>query len=222
MTGAALKKKKKLKVPDRPDRKEERSLYSAGYRRIAGVDEAGRGALAGPVVAAAVILPEGSRYKWLGLVKDSKLLTEELREALLKKMRKSGVEIGIGIIEHTVIDDINILNATKKAMKMAIEQLSEPPDFVLTDHVPLPRFRIPQKNIVKGDRTCLLISCASIVAKVTRDHIMLELHARYPQYGFANHKGYGTSEHLEGLQNNGASEVHRLTFGPVKELKRLL
>jgi ribonuclease HII len=217
-----LKKRKKLVLPDRPDRKEERSLYAAGYRRLAGVDEAGRGALAGPVVAAAVILPQGARFKWLSLVKDSKLLRAEIRENIFSLMRKCGVSFGVGVVEPSVIDSINILNATKKAMKMAVEQLSDPPDYVLTDAVFLPSFHIPQKNIIKGDRICLVISCASVVAKVTRDNIMLELHAQYPQYGFANHKGYGTSEHLECLQNNGACPAHRLTFGPVRDLKRLL
>jgi ribonuclease HII len=215
-----LKKKKKLTLPNRPDRKEERALYCAGYRRLAGVDEAGRGALAGPVVAAAVILPEGARFKWLALVKDSKLLRAEVREDIFGLMRKCGVSFGVGVVGPSVIDSINILNATKKAMKMAVEQLADPPDYVLTDAVMLPGFSIPQKNIIKGDLTCLIISCASVVAKVTRDNIMLELHAQYPQYGFASHKGYGTSEHLENLQNHGACEAHRLTFGPVRDLKR--
>jgi ribonuclease HII len=217
-----LKKRKKLILPDRPDRKEERALYSAGYRRLAGIDEAGRGALAGPVVAAAVMLPAAARFKWLALVKDSKLLPAELREDLFGLMHKAGLAIGVGIVEPSVIDTINILNATKKAMKIAVEQLADPPDYVLTDDVMLPRFSIPQKNIIKGDRSCLIISCASVVAKVTRDHIMLELHSRYPKYGFANHKGYGTSEHLECLRNNGACPAHRLTFGPVRDLERLL
>jgi ribonuclease HII len=217
-----LKNKRTLKLSDRPDRKEERTLFSAGYRRIAGVDEAGRGALAGPVVAAVVVLPERARFQWLVLIKDSKLLQPEVRQNIHAMMLCSGIEIGVGIVEPAVIDNINILNATKKAMKLAIEQLACPPDYVLTDAVSLPRFRIPQKNIIKGDRTCLIISCASVVAKVTRDRIMVELDAKYPQYKFAKHKGYGTVEHLECLQSHGASEVHRTTFGPVKDLKRLL
>jgi ribonuclease HII len=217
-----LKKRPAKNLPDRPCRDEENALLSAGYRRIAGVDEAGRGALAGPVVAATVILPEVARFRWLPLIRDSKLLKEKVREDLYKKMHRSGVLIGIAVVEADVIDEINILNATKKAMKLAIERLPEPPDFVITDAVPLPRFHIPQKNIIKGDRLCTVISCASVIAKVVRDRIMIDLDEKYPQYGFANHKGYGTSEHLECLQRYGACRVHRATFGPVKDLARLI
>lgn len=217
-----MKNKTRTRLLDHPDRKEESALFSAGYIRIAGVDEAGRGALAGPVVAAAVILPQGARFKWLALIKDSKLLREDVREYIMKKVRRAGIEVGVGVVEPSVIDDVNILNATKKAMRLAIEQLRQPPDYVLIDAIVLPRLRIPQKGIIKGDRTCLAISCASVVAKVARDHIMVELDAKYPEYGFANHKGYGTREHFDSLQKNGASEVHRQTFGPVKGLKRML
>ncbi len=205
-----------------PGRHEEDALLSAGYRRIAGVDEAGRGALAGPVVAATVILPEGARFRWLALVKDSKLLQEDVREELYHKMHRSGVEIGIAVVQASVIDEINILNATKKAMKMALEHLPEPPDYILTDYVRLSGIHIPQKNIVKGDRLCVTIACASVIAKVVRDRIMIDLHEKYPSYGFASHKGYGTSEHLACLVRYGACEVHRFTFGPVKDLTRLL
>jgi ribonuclease HII len=217
-----LKKRPVKKLPDRPKRDEEDALLSAGYRRIAGVDEAGRGALAGPVVAAAVVLPENADFAWLHRVRDSKLLRENVREKLLDLMREAGIEIGVGTVASQIIDNINILNATKKAMKLALAQLANPPDFILTDYVRLPGLRIPQKNIVKGDRICLTISCASVVAKVTRDHLMLELDTKYPRYKFANHKGYGTSEHLECLQIYGACKVHRFTFGPVKDLTRLI
>jgi ribonuclease HII len=217
-----LKKRPVKKLPDRPKRDEEDALLSAGYRRIAGVDEAGRGALAGPVVAAAVVLPENADFTWLDRVKDSKLLRENLREELLDLMHEAGIEIGVGTVASQVIDNINILNATRKAMKLALAQLANPPDYILTDHVKLAGLRVPQKNIVKGDRICLTISCASVVAKVTRDHLMLELDAKYPRYKFADHKGYGTSVHLECLQLYGACKVHRFTFGPVKDLTRLI
>jgi ribonuclease HII len=217
-----LIKRKDEKLPDYPTRKEEKALLSAGYHRIAGVDEAGRGALAGPVVAATVILPEGARFRWLPLVKDSKLLQADVREALYHKMHRSGVEIGIAVVQESVIDEINILNATKQAMKMALERLPEPPDYILTDFVRLSGIRIPQKNITKGDRLCMTIACASVIAKVVRDRIMMDLHEKYPNYGFDNHKGYGTPEHLERLGLHGACSIHRFTFGPVKNLRRLI
>jgi len=217
-----LIKRKDEKLPDYPSRKEEKALLSAGYHRIAGVDEAGRGALAGPVVAATVILPEGARFRWLSQVKDSKLLQGNVREDLYHKMHRSGAEIGIAVIQASIIDEINILNATKKAMHMALERLPEPPDYILTDYVNLPGLCIPQKNIVKGDRLCMTIACASIIAKVVRDRIMIDLHEKYPNYGFDNHKGYGTPEHLERLVLYGACSIHRFTFGPVKDLGRLI
>ena len=205
-----------------PNQDEESALYAAGYRRIAGFDEAGRGALAGPVVAAAVILPERPAFSWISMVRDSKLLSEKTRESVFNLMQESGIEISIGIVPPQIIDSINILNATKKAMKSALAALSQPPDYLLIDAVVLPGLRIRQKGIIGGDRTVLSIACASIVAKVTRDHIMLELHATYPQYGFCNHKGYGTAHHLDCLRRHGASEVHRLTFAPVRDLARLI
>lgn len=215
-------KRRYNRLTERPDRREEDALFSAGYCRIAGLDEAGRGALAGPVVAAAVILPENASYDWLELVRDSKLLQLKQRENLLKLMNKDCIEIGIGMVSSQVIDEINILNATKKAMKLALAQLAIPPDYILTDYVKLPRLKIPQKNITKGDLICLSISCASIVAKVTRDHVMKELDNEFPKYGFANHKGYGTDEHLNCLERYGACKAHRFTFGPVKDLMRLI
>jgi ribonuclease HII len=217
-----LKKKVVKKLQVRPDRIEELSLFAAGYKRIAGLDEAGRGALAGPVVAAVVVLPKDADFHWLAMVKDSKQLQKAVREDIFTLMEDSGLEFNAGIISPQVIDNINILNATKKAMKLAIEGLKKPPDYLLTDAVPLPRLRIPQKGIVKGDCSCLVISCASVVAKVTRDHIMLKLDAKYPRYKFCDHKGYGTSEHLKCLQRYGACAIHRMTFGPVRDLARII
>ena len=205
-----------------PNRNEEEMLFSSGYRRIAGLDEAGRGALAGPVVAAAVILPQDADFPWLHYVKDSKLMSANTREDVFHMIEESGIETSVGIVSAEMIDSVNILNATRKAMRIALEKLSLAPDYILTDAVLIPRIKIPQKGLIKGDRTCLPIACASIVAKVTRDHIMLELDAAYPQYGFSKHKGYGTQEHLECLQCHGASMIHRLTFSPVKALSRLI
>jgi ribonuclease HII len=214
---AATKKGK-----NNPDRSAEQRLFARGYRRVAGLDEAGRGALAGPVVAAAVILPEKITFPWIEDVRDSKLLSARQREALFAVMQQSGIEIGLGIIPPAIIDAVNILNATRQAMQAALEQMAEPPDYVLTDAVCLPRLRTPQQNIIRGDRTCLCIACASIAAKVTRDRIMCEMHAEYPHYGFKAHKGYGTSQHLLMLQAHGACAIHRLTFNPVRALGRLL
>ena len=205
-----------------PGRAEEDALYEQGYLRIAGLDEAGRGALAGPVVAAAVILPRQAEFDWLERVMDSKMLTEEEREDIFGLMEQSGIETGVGIISSQVIDNINILNATRQAMKTALLQLISPPDYVLTDAVYLRGMDIPQKGIIKGDRDVLSIACASVVAKVTRDRIMAKLDRTYPCYGFCRHKGYGTREHLASLQQHGASEIHRFTFAPVRDLARLI
>jgi len=205
-----------------PNLCEEEILFTNGYSRIAGLDEAGRGALAGPVVASAVILPPHVDFPWLEKVRDSKLLPESVREDIFTAMTESEIEIGVGIVTHEIIDSVNILNATKKAMKIALEQFHNPPDYLLIDAIVLPRVHIPQKGLIKGDRLCLSIACASIIAKVTRDHIMIELDTHYPQYGFANHKGYGTREHLDCLQCYGMSGVHRRTFAPVRALSRLI
>ena len=209
-------------MTDRPNHDEESALYKEGYRRIAGFDEAGRGALAGPVVAAAVILPQKPDFDWIPMVRDSKLLSGKTRERIFSRMRDCGIETGIGIVPPQVIDSINILNATKKAMLSALQALARPPDYLLIDALVLPGTGIRQKGIIKGDRTVLSIACASIAAKVTRDHIMLELDTGYPQYGFCNHKGYGTARHMDCLRRHGACQAHRLTFAPVRELSRLI
>jgi len=205
-----------------PNHDEEKALYSAGYRRVAGLDEAGRGALAGPVVAAAVVLPQKPDFHWLPMVRDSKLLRLKVRENIFTCMQDCGLEIGVGIVAPAVIDRVNILNATRQAMQLALERLIQPPDYLLIDAVSLPGLRIRQKGIIKGDRTVVSIACASVVAKVTRDRIMLELDADYPQYGFCHHKGYGTPEHLSCLRSYGASQVHRFTYAPVRALARFI
>jgi ribonuclease HII len=207
---------------NRPNHDEESALYREGYHRIAGFDEAGRGALAGPVVAAAVILPEKPDFDWVPMVRDSKLLSGKKRERIFSLMQESGIETGIGIVPPQAIDSINILNATKKAMLAALQALARPPDYLLIDALVLPGTLIRQKGIIKGDLTVISIACASIAAKVTRDHIMLELDLTYPRYGFCSHKGYGTARHIDCLRRHGACQAHRLTFAPVRELKRLI
>jgi ribonuclease HII len=213
---------RKEKAGSCPSLDEESALQAQGHNRVAGLDEAGRGALAGPVVAAAVILPANPEYRWLPRVRDSKLLAGKERSAVLLCMRESGVEIGLGIVEPSVIDSVNILNATRKAMKLALADLDSMPDCLLIDALTLPGLRMRQKGIIRGDRTVTSIACASIAAKVTRDDIMLELDARYPHYGFASHKGYGTAVHMESLRRHGACPVHRLTFAPVRSLARII
>ena len=199
-----------------PNLAEETKLKLQGYELIAGIDEVGRGALAGPVVASAVILPDSVALDWFKLVRDSKELSQKKREFLFGLINKDALAVGTGIIPFQVIDSINILQATILAMKQAIEELPEQPNFLLIDRLILPQCAIPQKGITRGDKSCLSIACASIVAKVTRDHIMEELDGTYPGYGFARHKGYGTQKHISSLQKLGPSRVHRLSFAPVR------
>jgi len=200
-----------------PSLVEENGLSVKGYRFIAGVDEAGRGALAGPVVAAAVILPQSPNFLWLKSVRDSKEILPAKREYLFDLIKQESVAIGVGIIAPQTIDVIGILNATKIAMCHAIEQLACPPDFLLIDYLRLPQLRISQKPIIRGDKLCLTIACASIIAKVTRDRIMVELDHLHPGYGLALHKGYGTKHHVSCLRQHGPSPIHRHSFAPVRE-----
>ncbi|MEK6680686.1 MAG: ribonuclease HII [Nitrospirota bacterium] len=187
----------------------EREAYNAGYNLIAGVDEAGRGPLAGPVVASAVILPKGI---YIPSIDDSKKLSEKKREQLYEVISKEAISIGIGIVDEKTIDEINILQAAIKAMKIAIGGLSQKPDFILTDAVSLPGINIPHKPIIKGDSKSISIAAASIIAKVTRDRLMYEYHKKYPAYNFISNKGYGTAKHLEMLRKHGPCEIHRRTF----------
>ncbi|MDD6880993.1 MAG: ribonuclease HII [Firmicutes bacterium] len=188
-----------------------------GGLMVAGIDEAGRGPLAGPVVAACAVLP--SDFDVLG-VDDSKKLSEKKREELFGKIMEKALAIGVGIADNNLIDDINILQATKKAMKDALaqadEQLRERTgrsiDHVLFDAVTIDDVLIPQENIIKGDATSLSIAAASIIAKVTRDRMMLEYHLKYPSYGFDSNKGYGTKAHYEGINKFGITPIHRKTF----------
>ncbi len=201
----------------RPSFAEEKLLLGQGYRLIAGIDEVGRGALAGPVVAAAVVLPVTIKARWLSQVRDSKQLTAGRRELLSRQIREIAVSIGIGTISHEVIDAQGIAKATRLAMKLAVDRLSMPPNYLLIDYFRLPEVSLPQKGVTDGDSLCLSIACASIVAKVARDHMMVELDRIYPGYGLAEHKGYGTEAHLACLRRFGPSAIHRWSFQPVRE-----
>ena len=195
----------------------ERSSRQAGYRCIAGLDEAGRGPLAGPVVAAAVVLPDGLLIPGLT---DSKQVPEQERERLFEVIRNEAVCYGVGIADERTIDLVNILQATIIAMERALQMLSPQPDYLLLDAISLPRVPLPQKPIIKGDCRSHSIAAASILAKVTRDRMMQELHKRYPLYNFKKHKGYGTKEHLLLLREHGPCDAHRKTFNPVARMLR--
>ncbi len=187
----------------------ERELYSKGITLIAGVDEAGRGPLCGPVVAAAVILNPNEK---IAGVNDSKKLTEKRREELFSVIKEKAIAYSVGIVDEKTIDEINILEATRLAMKKAVEGLKEVPGHVLVDaekHVPI---NIPYTPIIKGDAKSESIAAASIIAKVTRDHMINELDKKYPEYHFAKNKGYGTREHIAAIKEHGLCEIHRKTF----------
>lgn len=181
----------------------------AGYGLIAGVDEAGRGPLAGPVVAAAVILPEG---KTLQGIKDSKKMTEKAREKAFPVIDYEALALGIGVVSHRYIDEFNILKASLKAMKLAVLSLDPSPEYLLVDGINKVPVNILQKCLKKGDQLSLSISAASVMAKVYRDRIMRSYHEQYPVYGFHKNKGYGTAQHLVAIKHHGPSSIHRLTF----------
>ncbi len=183
-----------------------------GVARVAGIDEAGRGPLAGPVVAAAVVIAPDRRIKRLA---DSKVLTPERREELFTTIHQRAVAVGVGIVDQLTIDRINILEATRLAMKLALQNLSVVPELVITDFVALRDLPCPQKNLVDGDARCATVAAASIVAKVTRDRIMAEADKQFPEYGFARHKGYGTPDHLAALDRYGPCALHRRSFSGV-------
>jgi ribonuclease HII len=203
-----------------PTLDEEMALFEQGYSFIAGIDEAGRGCLAGPVVAAAVILPldDDALASHLAGVRDSKQVTARARDRLYEVIMRHALATGVGIGSVELIDERNILQATKYAMYAAIAQLSIPVHALLIDALILPRLSLPQRSIIKGDARCLSIAAASIVAKVTRDRLMLQLHEQYPLYGFDQHKGYGTPAHLAALLEHGVTPLHRKSFAPVREL----
>ncbi|MBC1383755.1 ribonuclease HII [Listeria innocua] len=193
----------------------ETDLFKQGFQYIAGVDEVGRGPLAGPVVAAAVILP--ADFSVVG-INDSKQLNEAKRDMLFDVIKEKAISIGIGIIDHDVIDQVNIYEATKIAMRTALEELNPAPDFILIDAMPL-KYSEAELSLIKGDTKSISIAAASIIAKVTRDRMMQQYDALYPGYDFANNMGYGTKKHLNGLDTIGICPIHRLSFSPVKEAK---
>jgi ribonuclease HII len=187
----------------------EGQAWRAGAVHVAGLDEAGRGPLAGPVVAAAVIIAPERRIRRLA---DSKLLTPERRAVLHDLIRERAVAVGVGIVDNVTIDRVNILQATRQAMLEAVRGLSVAPDLIITDAVALPGLPCPQRNLIDGDARCATVAAASIVAKVTRDRIMLEADRAFPEYGFARHKGYATPEHLAALDRHGPCPLHRRSF----------
>jgi len=209
-----------LKNPLRqpPTFEQEWRLKNEGYQLIAGIDEAGRGPLAGPVVAAAVVLPLDRPAPWLHLVRDSKQLTPKRREFLFHQIMSEAIATGVGVVSHAIIDVQGIVPATRLAMRQAVQGLAQPPDFLLIDAISLPALDLPQENIIHGDSICLSIAAASIIAKVTRDRLMVAADERYPGYGFARHKGYATQEHLDRLRQLGACPIHRRSFAPVREV----
>jgi len=196
----------------------EAEVRTRGFRVIAGLDEAGRGPLAGPVVAAAVVLPP--KGKWTG-VDDSKKLSPAQREKIFPLLLEKALGVGVGIVEAQEIDRLNILQASLKAMQLAVEKLPLPPDFLLIDGIHALRVPLPQQTIPKGDQRCLSIAAASIVAKVTRDRLMTAYHDQYPQYNFARHKGYGTKEHLQAIGKYGCCPLHRRSFRTIYQLSLL-
>jgi ribonuclease HII len=197
-----------------PTEEFEQEARRCGYRHIAGIDEAGRGPLAGPVVAAAVIIPVHCR---LAGVDDSKKLSEAEREQLYTAILGKAVGVAIGLADASEIDSINILEATRLAMRRAINHVAPPPDYLLIDAITLPAVMVPMRPIIKGDTLSISIAAASIIAKVTRDHLMAAYHETFPQYNFISHKGYSTAEHLQRLARYGPCAIHRRTFAPVRE-----
>jgi ribonuclease HII len=211
----------KVESAHAPDMRQERALIRQGHALVAGIDEAGRGAWAGPVVAAAVILPDrANRLAVLRGVRDSKLMTPAQREALFPAIREKALAVGVGMASHEEIDAMGIVPATRLAMWRAVEQLAPAPDALLIDALKLPDVPLPQRVMFHADTLCLSVAAASVVAKVTRDHLMVELDAQYPGYGFARHKGYGTQVHQQTLAQLGPSAIHRMTFEPVSILAK--
>ncbi len=203
-----------------PDFVIEKKFFEKGINFLGGIDEAGRGPLAGPVVAACVVCRDGIKSEEdedFKKINDSKKISAPQREKLYSVIMNNFVEVGVGICDHDTIDRINILQASFLAMKKAIGALKQKPDFIILDGgLIIPNLSLRQKAIVKGDSLSLSIAAASIIAKVTRDRIMTLAHEKYPEYGFAKHKGYGTKAHLASLKKYGPCEIHRKSFAPVR------
>lgn len=203
-----MKEKEELRLKELKQIEEE--LYNSGANLICGIDEAGRGPLAGPVVVAAAIMPRNSMIEG---VNDSKKVSEKKREKLYDLITDEAIAYGVGIIDQKEIDRINILNATKEGLTMAVKELNPKPDLITVDALSkIDTEGIPYKSIIKGDAKCYSIACASIIAKVTRDRIMRQWDEVYPQYGFIKHKGYGTAAHISAIKEYGLCPLHRLSF----------
>lgn len=203
-----MKEKEEIRLNEL--KKEEMQLYAMGAKYICGIDEAGRGPLAGPVVVASVIMPKDSKIEG---VNDSKKVSEKKREKLYEEITQSAISWSVAIIDQKQIDDINILNATKKGLTQCIKELKEKPNIIIVDALEkIDTLGIPYKSIIKGDAKCYSIAAASIIAKVTRDRIMRQWDEVYPQYGFAKHKGYGTATHIAAIKEYGLCPIHRRSF----------
>ena len=201
-----------------PNLNVETGIWNAGYRLIAGIDEVGRGTLAGPVVSSAVVLDPLTANMWQGLVNDSKQMTKKARNGIYNKMVCESVQYGVGSSSSSEIDNLGIAPATRLSMIRAVQALEPQPEFLLIDSENLENFKIPQQSLVKGDTLSLSIAAASIIAKVTRDQIMTDIFdAKFPNYGFAKHKGYGTRLHVDALKTFGPCEIHRRSFRPIRE-----
>ena len=191
-------------------KEQEKQLREKGFKAICGIDEAGRGPLAGPVVVASVIMPENSMIEG---VNDSKKISEKKREKLYDQILEEAISYGVGIIGQDEIDEINILNATKKALTLSLKELTTKPDLIIVDALThIDTMGIPYESIIKGDAKCYSIASASIIAKVTRDRIMREWDRVYPEYGFIQHKGYGTAKHISAIKEYGLCPIHRKSF----------
>jgi len=199
----------------RPTFKEERSLRAEGYSLVAGLDEVGRGPLAGPVMAGVAILPDRLKGRWVKLVRDSKQMTAAQRDYVLPYLQDVALALEVGASSPDEIDSLGIVAATRLAMQRALNSVTLLPQFLLLDAITLPQVSIPQKAIIRGDSLCISISAASIVAKVTRDNLMKAEDEIYPGYGFAQHKGYGTPGHMRSLERLGPCAIHRHSFAPI-------
>ena len=201
----------------------EQDVRSVQYKYIAGVDEVGRGPLAGPGVSAAVVLPHDlvGDEDWLSVINDSKKLSESKRQMAYEIISREAVSVAVGITNASTIDSVGILPATISSMFTALRGLQVSPDFVLFDFIPLKDCEYPYRTVVKGDTKSYSISAASIIAKVTRDELMKEADEQYPGYGFSGHKGYGTAKHLDAIKRLGPCEIHRRSFAPIKNYVRI-
>ena len=203
---------------NKPTLEKEAALFRQGFSFVAGLDEAGRGAWAGPVVAAAVILPADRPEILAELdgVRDSKTMTKLQRAKLFETIQETALAVGVGVASHSCIDRHRIIFATRRAMHTAVARLAYQPDYLLIDALPLPDLTIPQFPFPKADAESLSVAAASVIAKVTRDQLMVQLDDRYPGYGFARHKGYGTQAHQTALNTLGPCPIHRSSFGPIQ------